>query len=267
VTVPSDEAGWRGLIRAGMPPCWGQIAEGSGGSVWRQGEVVAAIVTAAPDRSIFNSVFYEDGPELIESLEAIGAAYERAGVSAWTVWVPEADAETAAALEGAGHRFDGAPRLMAMELSELRDPEAGEELQISERPDYAELARINEVAYGYPPGEYRAVAQAPMPGVRIYFAQLDGEDVSALAVWPHGSDAVVIWVATLPEARGRGIAGRLLAHALRAARTDGLRTTTLQSSELGRPVYERLGYRDFGAAQLWERRPREPGGQPEPQGG
>ena len=64
----------------------------------------------------------------------------------------------------------------------------------------------------------------------------------------------MVWVATLPEARNRGIATGLMAHALRNARDDGFRTTTLQSTKLGRPVYEKLGYRDFGAAHMYERR-------------
>jgi hypothetical protein len=45
-----------------------------------------------------------------------------------------------------------------------------------------------------------------------------------------------------------------MAHGLRAAREDGLETTTLQATKLGRPVYEKLGYRDFGAGHMWERR-------------
>jgi GNAT superfamily N-acetyltransferase len=116
------------------------------------------------------------------------------------------------------------------------------------------MARLNELAYGYPKGDFAAVAEARMPGLRIYFGDLDGEAVSTLAIWPHGSDAVVIWVATAPEARGRGISARLLAHALRDARDAGLETTTLQSTKLGNPVYAKLGYRDFGAAHMWERR-------------
>jgi GNAT superfamily N-acetyltransferase len=64
----------------------------------------------------------------------------------------------------------------------------------------------------------------------------------------------VIWVATVPEARGRGVSTRLLAHALDAAREAGLETTTLQATKLGVPVYARLGYRDFGAMHMWERR-------------
>jgi len=254
VAIPSGDEQWARLVRDGMPPCWGLIAEGSGGSVWGQGGVAATIVPKAPDRSIFNSVFYEDAEELLASLDAIGEAYERAGVRAWTVWVPEADTAAAAGLERAGHSFDGSPRYMGMPLGDLREPEGGQGFEITEREDYGELARINEIAYGYPPGDYVAVAEAPMPGIRIYFAELDGEPVSTMGVWPRGADAVAVWVATLPEARNRGIARRLMAHGLRNAREDGYETTTLQSSALGRPVYERLGYRDFGAGHLWEKR-------------
>ncbi len=254
MAVPSGDEQWARLVRDGMPPCWGLIAEGSGGSVWERGGVAATIVPKAPDRSIFNSVFYEDAGELLDSLGDIATAYEEAGVRAWTVWVPEQDEEAAAGLKAAGHSYDGAPRYMGMPLAELREPEGERDFEISEREDYAELARINEVAYGYPPGDYVAVAEAPMPGIRMYFAELEGEPVCTLGIWPHGSDAVVIWVATLPEARNRGIARRLMAEALVNAREDGYETTTLQSSKLGRPVYEKLGYRDYGAGHLWEKR-------------
>jgi GNAT superfamily N-acetyltransferase len=252
-----DEAAWRQLVRSAMAPCWRLLAEGSGGSVWEHGDVLAAIVPAARERSVFNSVFYERGELLVGSLDRIAAAYDQAGINAWAVWVPEEDIETAAALERAGHVLDSEPRYMGMELVALREPEGEDELRIREREDYAELARINEIAYGYRPGEYRAVAEAPMPGIRIYFAELDGKAVSTLGIWPHRSDAMVIWVATLPEARGRGIASRLLAHALRRARAEGLETTSLKASKLGRSIYQRLGYRDFGAAHMWERRKAE----------
>lgn len=257
MAIPTSDEQWARLVRDGMPPCWRLLAEGSGGSVWERGGVFASITPKAPGRSIFNSVFYEDADELLSSLDALGDAYEQAGVRAWTVWVPEAEAAAAEGLERAGHDFDGTPRYMGMPLADLREPDGEADFEVVEREDYGELARINEIAYGYPPGAHVAVAEAPMPGIRIYFAELDGEPVSTLGVWPHEADAVVIWVATVPEARNRGIARRLMAHALRNAREDGYETTTLQSSELGRPVYERLGYRDVGYAALWERRQQD----------
>jgi len=255
--IPADEAGWLALIRRGQPPAWRLLAEGSsGGRLWEDGGVQVAIVPVAPDRSVFNSVFYRDSERLLGSLDEIARAYREAGVRAWTVWVPEGDADTAAALERAGHKLDAEPRDMGMALSELREPDAetDTDVELAEREDYAAMARLNETAYGYPEGEFRAVAEAPMPGLRIYFASLGGEDVSTLGIWPHDGDAVVIWVATAPEARGRGISTRLLARALADARDQGLSTTTLQATKLGRPIYERLGYRDFGAVQMWERR-------------
>ena len=78
--------------------------------------------------------------------------------------------------------------------------------------------------------------------------------MATLAIWPRDSDAVVIWVATRARGSRPRCLPRLLAHALAAAREAGLETTTLQATKLGAPVYARLGYRDFGAMHMWERR-------------
>jgi GNAT superfamily N-acetyltransferase len=253
--VPRDDAGWLELIRAGMAPFWSLLAERSGGSVWTGDGIVAAIIASSPDRSVFNSVFYEEGEGLIASLDRIAAAYDEAGVRAWTVWVPEADRETAAALEEAGHVFDAEPRAMGMELSELRAPEPDPSIEIRAELDMPEVGRLNEIAYGWPAGEFGAVSEADIPDTHAYFASLDGETVGTVVVWDHGeSDTEVAWVATLPEARGRGVSKRLMSRALEEARERGRLTTTLVATKLGRPVYERVGYRDFGAVQMWERR-------------
>jgi GNAT superfamily N-acetyltransferase len=252
--IPTDDAGWRELSRAGQAPTWKLLAEGSGGRVIEREDVVASVIPAAPERSVFNSVFYRHAPGLVSQIDRIADEYDEAGIKAWTVWVPEEQRGVAARLERKGHKLDATPRDMAMSLADLREPEPDPELAIREEEDYALMARLNEIAYGYPEGDFRAVAEAKMPGLRIYFGDLDGETVATLGIWPHGSDAVVIWVATVPEARGRGISGRLLAHSLRDAREAGLETTTLQATKLGMPVYEKLGYRDFGAQHMWERR-------------
>jgi GNAT superfamily N-acetyltransferase len=254
VAVPRDDQGWLELILGGMPPFWSQVAESSGGSVWRGDGVVGAVVPKSPERSIFNSVFYEHGPRLVESLDPLAAAYRDAGVNAWTVWAPEGDRRTVEALEQAGHALDAEPRAMAMEISEMQAPEPDGSIEIRQDPDMAELARLNEIAYGWPPGDFSAVASASIPRSHLYFASLDGETVASTVAWDHGDDCEINWVATLPEARGRGIATQLMVRAIADAGERGRLTTTLVATKLGRPVYERLGYRDFGAIQMWERR-------------
>jgi GNAT superfamily N-acetyltransferase len=93
-----------------------------------------------------------------------------------------------------------------------------------------------------------------MPATRAYLASLDGKAVGAALLWAPGDDAEATFVATLPEARGRGISGRLLGHALERAREAGTKASTLIATKLGHPVYEKLGYRDVGTLEMWERR-------------
>jgi ribosomal protein S18 acetylase RimI-like enzyme len=52
------------------------------------------------------------------------------------------------------------------------------------------------------------------------------------------------WMATLPEHRGRGYAEALLRHMdAFMRRRYGVKETVLHATEMGRPVYERMGYR------------------------
>ena len=249
-----SERDWMALVRAGMPPFWKAMALDAGGSAWERDGVLASIIPAVPSRSVFNSVFYEDTASLLDSLDDLAAAYDEAGVEAWTVWVPEEDTEAAAGLERAGHLLDAKPRAMAMETSELLMPEPDSELVVRERDDMAELARLNEVAYGYPAGDFSPVAAMELDGLHVHFADLDGETVGTVAIWDHGTDGILAWVATLPEARGRGVSSALTAEAVARARDRGMETTSLQATKLGYPVYRRVGYRDYGVLQMWERR-------------
>ena len=69
-----------------------------------------------------------------------------------------------------------------------------------------------------------------------------------------GANSEVQMVAVVPEARGNGISRHLIAHALADAVERGAQTSTLVATKLGRPVYERLGYRPLGALEMWELR-------------
>jgi GNAT superfamily N-acetyltransferase len=241
------------LVRAGMPPFWRHLAEGTGGSVWEQEGVLAALVPSSPKRSFFNSVLYEDSDRMIESIDVLAEVYAGAGVEAWTVWVPEQDVEVARALEAAGHELDATPRAMAMPLGELKAPEPDRGLEIREVTDFELVSKLNEIAYGYAPGDFPPI-RGEQASMRTYFGAVDGETLGCAGAFAHGTDCEIVYVAVLPEGRGRGISGRLMARALEDAREQGLETTTLQATKLGYPVYVKLGYTDYGTLQMWERR-------------
>ena len=250
--LPVDDRGWFALVLANQPPLWRLYVEACGGEIFSEGDIQAAIVAASPNRSFFNSVFYSDTEHLLYVLPRLAERYEEAGVNAWTVWIPADDERARTGLSEAGHVLDATPRAMGIELSELSssDPDAG--LEIRAEMDMELLRLINETAYGFSAGEFPAMR--PLPGTEGYLASLDGETVGTTLTWDRGEDTEVTFVATLPEARGRGIAGRLLGHALEREREHGKLGSTLIATKLGFPVYVKLGYRDVGGLEMWEHR-------------
>jgi GNAT superfamily N-acetyltransferase len=237
---------------AGVFSCLASNA--SGGRVLRLDGVTAAVVPDCPYRSVVNCVVYSDAGALAGAHERLVEEYDRAGVRAWTVWVPEHDRQAAELLERAGHRLDARPAAMVLDLADLDVPAAGGvELDLLE-PDMAEGARVNDAAYGFAGDFERAFKRLPREPAHLYLARADGLPACTVLTYEDDGECGVYLVATLPEARGRGLATALMIHALREARERGCATSSLQATRRGRPVYLRLGYRDVGAIHMWEKR-------------
>jgi GNAT superfamily N-acetyltransferase len=213
--------------------------------------VVAAVAPATPHRSLPNSVAYDSAAELEDALPRLAEEYEASGIHAWTVWAPERDERATALLAEAGHRLDAAPAAMCMELRDLGS-ERPDDLDLDPDPTVAMMAELNDAAYGTGPDMARALQQ--LPGVVLHVARVDGRPASVVGTHDFGGDTCILFVATAPEARGRGLATRLMVLALHDARDRGATTTSLQATKMGYPVYAKLGYRDLGALQMWERR-------------
>lgn len=216
--------------------------------------LLAAVVPATPQRSIFNSVFYEDAAAPAREYEALAAAYEEAGVRAWTVWVPDEDRATAELLAGHGHLLDGAPRAMALDLAMLADgpprPAGVEPGPVAP----ATVAALNDRAYGFDAEHAFRAAFGGETAARWHGAFAGGEPVACVGTIEVGDDCCVSGVATVPELQRRGIAGWLLRRALAEARERGMRTASLRASAAGAPAYGRLGFLDLGCIELWELR-------------
>ena len=62
-------------------------------------------------------------------------------------------------------------------------------------------------------------------------------------------------IATVPEYRGRGVGGFVTGEPLRIAGDEGHRIAILQASQMGSPVYRRLGFQSYGEIPLYVRMP------------
>ena len=254
MTVDRDRA--LAIQRTALAEWLGVMSSSSeGAQLFEADGTTACAVPACPDRSIPNSVCYGDAGALLDHHDELTSFYADAGVEAWTVWVPEFDRAAIGGLERAGHRFDGEPMAMVLELDRWQPPELGD-LEWDAEVDPATAGEVNDRAYGYSAesGYARAMTRA-VEGYRLYRAQVDGEVACVAGTIEHdGGDLGIYFVATLPEYRGRGLTTRLMATVLAEARDRGLGTSSLQASGMGEPVYAALGYERCFRLRLYERR-------------
>jgi GNAT superfamily N-acetyltransferase len=131
----------------------------------------------------------------------------------------------------------------------------GDELEWQRNEDVAAVVALNERAYGLPAGEFTGSLEGLGDGrAELYLAREHGEPAACVATIDQDGDCGIYCVATRPESRGRGLASALMRRALSAACERGCTTSSLQSSKIGFPVYQRLGYRDVCAIGTWEHR-------------
>lgn len=220
------------------------------------GGVQATVVPVSPSRSLPNAVLYDDPAAVIAGHAELSDVYARAGVRAWTVWVRPGDDDLAYELEQRGHRLDGTPMIMGTALEGL-GLEAQATLDLDEQPRWDVAGAINDAAYGLEPGALRGPLSALRSDqISLIIARLDGEPVACAGFLTTGGDCQAGFVATLPQARGRGLCAAIMREGLRRARADGATSATLEGSAKGEPVYQRLGYRDLGRARMMELRAR-----------
>jgi GNAT superfamily N-acetyltransferase len=261
-SVPDAELERR--VRAGLPAEIELFGSAPTSRVLRLGGVIAAVSPSVPDRSLFNSVYAEDPAEVEARLDELEAAYEEAGVRAWTVWTRAGHPLGPSVLAPRGHVLDGAPRSMGVEIDAFRPPDRalpeGVEIRAGTTP---EAAAVNDAAYGLERAWSAAMTADPPLPVRWAVVEEGGRAIACAGCIDVEDDLCITGVATVPEAQGRGLASLLIAGLIGEARGRGMLTSTLQASRAGAPVYAKLGFRDVGNSEMWEKR-KEHGRLPRP---
>jgi GNAT superfamily N-acetyltransferase len=81
------------------------------------------------------------------------------------------------------------------------------------------------------------------PECVVYVGYADGAAVASGLGWRTGRTIGVYAIATIPAARRRGYGAAMTARVVTDGVATGCDAAALQASELGRPIYERLGFR------------------------
>jgi GNAT superfamily N-acetyltransferase len=220
-------ASWRAYA-AGSPAATVVTADG----------VSAGIFPVGPERRVFNNALLERGMGAQRRTAAIAEMrhlYREAGIEQYAAWVHEADGGLVAQLASSDYRFDSSTRIMAMSLDAL-PPEPGIELG---EGSWQECLRVMDLPEGLLEG-------VDPSAFHPLLARFDGRNVSTALAFDHHGDCGIYNVATVPEARRRGIGSAVTTVQLHLARERGCTTASLQSTEMAERVYALVGFRDLG---------------------
>lgn len=239
---------------ASVSAYWGTYALADGG---RYKELPGALFmqTAIP-HYLFNSVILTGRePALIEeALKLSAACLAAAGVPVlWRVSASADCKQVRAQLERAGLERGAAQPAMQVELSALPALQPVDGLVIrtasgaEERRDWGALT-IEAFEMEDRLGAAMGACEATIPSGIFedqprYTGYLDGEPVAVSSLVMTDDVAGIYAVATLPQARKRGIGRAMTLHAMAEGKRRGASTSVLQATDMGRPVYERIGFR------------------------
>lgn len=80
---------------------------------------------------------------------------------------------------------------------------------------------------------------------------IDGRPVAFVTALKHGTGGWVGNLIVAPGSRGKGAGPGLMARALAALQAAGADTVWLTASEAGRPIYEKMGFREIDVITRW----------------
>lgn len=231
--------------------CFAALCAGSPGARrLSQNGLLALATPAAPERPLFNAAFALAPGAIDGAYDELDRFYRDAGIHGWTVFVEPQDGVSAAVLEGQGHLLDGEPRLMGAPAAEVAGgTEPG--VEVVRNAGAGVIAQLNDAVYGFPGSFARALLS--LDHHRRLAVAVAGSPISCALAHDNSEDCHITLVATLAEHRGRGYAGGLVRTLVSDSLDRGCTTTTLIATRAGAPLYERLGYRDVGHLQMWER--------------
>lgn len=200
-------------------------------------------------------------PEEMDDAIAEAQAWMRARHSDFVAWwfSSRQAPELFERLEAHGFRLDYQSPGMALDTTHLDARlTLPDELEIVEARDARTLADFSAVIFesykdrGMSLEAAQAFEQVTLAlGVetspfRLYVGYMDGKPVATNLAFNGGGVTGLFCIATVPAYRGKGIGAAVTLYPLYEMRDRGYQYAVLFSSKSGKPVYERVGFREVG---------------------
>ena len=228
---------------------FGIIVGAQPNAVVRHDDGVATIASGLP-MSLFNQIFIESGSATSPAAIADAVALMREREAPWVLTLAQGlDDRFLAVATDLGLVLDPGEGFPGMAVAPLPAPvpePTGLEIRRVVGASLRDHASVVERGFGLDRAIIDAVvsdALAADPRFAYYVGYVDGVAVVAGLGVQTGDTIGVFNIATLDEARRRGYGAAITRRILIDGALLGCTIGTLQSSEMGRPVYEAIGFR------------------------
>lgn len=244
-----DEGTLRARLWAGFARLQTLLGGQAGpGAVLERDGLVASVVPSAPESPTLNAAVAIEPDAATTHLQELADRYSMANVRRWGVWLDSGSTRAARVFEQAGMAVTSASPGMGAAIDSLELEQAAQH-----QADLATIGRVNDLAYGnFDQRLERTLAPLPNGILHTYRVDLDGAPAAVAMAMHHDEDCGVSFVATIPQARRRGLATAVMRQALSHARETGCTSSTLQATDVGERLYENLGFKRLCLMQLWE---------------
>jgi GNAT superfamily N-acetyltransferase len=205
----------------------------------------------------YNAAFAYETPADPRATIAAGVAFFAALGSRWMLKASGAAADALdAAARTAGMVHEQEPGML---LTALGDAAAPASLAIAPVEDVASLWTFDQTMQaGFEstlpiaePAVMDAGTLVRVPELRFFLGHCDGAPVATATLFARDGVACIADISVVPAYRRRGFGAAITAHALTEGRKQGCAIAYLEASELGAPVYRRLGFRDAVVCHGW----------------
>lgn len=229
-----------------------QLATGAFIATSKTGEVLEArdvyVTNCGVPVADYNLVFLKrPGYKVEAALDRAARYFESSGLP-YRVSVRADQADSCRRVSSERGFVERAP-VPGMRLSPLPAiPEAPAGVEVRRVADAETLADFQQTAFE---GFGLPTAAAPLfitenfvalPDVALFVGYVDGQPACTAALVATAGVAGVYWVATREGLRGCGYGAAITWEAVRAGQDRGCGVASLQASDMGRPVYERMGF-------------------------
>jgi ribosomal protein S18 acetylase RimI-like enzyme len=164
---------------------------------------------------------------------------------------------TSQGLTSFGQEPGMAADLSAIELDAPSPPELTI-VRVGDRRALRQCVKAFATGFGLSSSLYRTILAIewglgldPQQPRQFYLGLWNGKPVATALLFLGAGVAGLYSVSTVPQARGRGIGTAMAQEALRQGRDRGYRVGILYASQMGLPIYRRMGFREYFTVQQY----------------